>query len=389
MPGVIKPPIFGLVYKATNTINGKVYIGITSGTLKDRISKHVSVSRTIPKYRYYFQNAMNKYGPDAFLWEVVEECFSEKELDEKERFYIKQYQSNIPQKGYNLTSGGGRSHPLEIEHRERISAANKGRKFTQERCDKISKALTGLKKSAEANANNARAKERPVQQLDKDGNVICEYPSLSAAARAHDTHNASISRVCTGKGKSCAGWGWRFAGEAKAKPRSCASEETKKIMSDRQKGRKATEKTKLKMSKLMMGHDGYNRKAILKLDLDGNILEEFSSVSEAAEKCGLGLKSISLVCRGEQTTPHGGFMWRFKNEDDFRMERKHGPENKQERAVVWLDTEGTILGEFPSIAEASRKSGVGYSSISKTCGGSLKTGGGFIWKYKEEAPKND
>jgi group I intron endonuclease len=97
--------INGIIYKATNTINGKVYIGQTVKTLEIRIIGHLSSSRSGKYPSNYFFRAMNKYGEDAFQWEEIDQADTNAELDEKEVYWIKFYNAN-GEGGYNLTDGG-------------------------------------------------------------------------------------------------------------------------------------------------------------------------------------------------------------------------------------------------------------------------------------------
>ena len=100
----------GLIYKITNDINNKVYIGQTTLTLDQRFRTHIhdcmSGKSHIEKRPLY--EAMLKYGVQHFQIELLEEVVDEL-LDEKEIFYIKQYNSYIGfpnSNGYNATLGG-------------------------------------------------------------------------------------------------------------------------------------------------------------------------------------------------------------------------------------------------------------------------------------------
>lgn len=93
----------GKIYKYTNLINGKIYIGQTKQTLKQRDYKH----QTQLKDNTYFHRAMKKYGRQNFSLELVEDHIPFKQLDEKEKFYIDFFESFYATgKGYNLTQGG-------------------------------------------------------------------------------------------------------------------------------------------------------------------------------------------------------------------------------------------------------------------------------------------
>ena len=98
----------GYIYKITNKINQKVYIGKTLKNIQSRWKEHCrdykkSRCETRPLY-----NAMNKYGIENFCIEELE-CCPDNIIDEREKFWIKQYNSYIGfvnSQGYNATLGG-------------------------------------------------------------------------------------------------------------------------------------------------------------------------------------------------------------------------------------------------------------------------------------------
>jgi len=95
----------GYIYKITNTINNKVYIGMTKGRVIDRWGEHKTSSKFL---NYPIYVAMRKYGLENFVYETIEEC-DELNLQEREIFWISYYNSYLGA-GYNCTKGGdGRS----------------------------------------------------------------------------------------------------------------------------------------------------------------------------------------------------------------------------------------------------------------------------------------
>lgn len=94
----------GYIYKITNVINEKVYIGQTSKTIQERFAAHISKAKQ--KVNRYLYDAMNHYGYENFIIEEIEECSNDK-LDEREIYWINFYQSTLKEKGYNMTIGGG------------------------------------------------------------------------------------------------------------------------------------------------------------------------------------------------------------------------------------------------------------------------------------------
>lgn len=136
-----------LVYKIINLTNEKVYIGKTID-LANRKKKH--------RYHYqkgtnrYLYDAMRKYGITHFKYEVIEYCDSESEMNEREIFWISNYNSNNKKFGYNMTTGGDGGDVYsslpparQKEMGRRISEANTGRKVSSETRKKIGDAHRG------------------------------------------------------------------------------------------------------------------------------------------------------------------------------------------------------------------------------------------------------
>lgn len=89
-----------IIYKATNKNNNKVYVGITTDCSlesRKRNHKHVALSG---KSNTPFHRALRK-EPDAFVWEIIEQCETWEQLTEREIFWIEKYKANNPKYGYN------------------------------------------------------------------------------------------------------------------------------------------------------------------------------------------------------------------------------------------------------------------------------------------------
>lgn len=89
------------IYKISNKINEKVYIGLTTNTIKERWRQHCQTAKSNSRPLYC---AMRKYGIENFYIEEIDAAETLPELGQLERKYIKQYNSQI--NGYNLTAGG-------------------------------------------------------------------------------------------------------------------------------------------------------------------------------------------------------------------------------------------------------------------------------------------
>jgi group I intron endonuclease len=121
------------IYKITNTINNKIYIGqVYNKTIYDRFARHIKEAS--PTHPILLDRAIYKYGGNNFIIEQIDEATTLSELNEKEKYWIKYYNSTNRNIGYNLTPGGngGNTYLNKTEDelkqiKEKISKANKGK----------------------------------------------------------------------------------------------------------------------------------------------------------------------------------------------------------------------------------------------------------------------
>lgn len=138
-----------IIYKATNLINNKIYIGKTVLSLEQRIKNHLKKSKT--NKRIYFHKAIHKYGIENFKWEIIYNSSSLKDLNEKEIYYINYYRKNKNNKIYNITNGGSggdtlSNHPNKKNICKKIGKSQRGKPkppFTEEHKKNIGNAHRG------------------------------------------------------------------------------------------------------------------------------------------------------------------------------------------------------------------------------------------------------
>lgn len=165
------------VYKITNLVNGKLYIGKTNN-INNRWNSHCSEANLCRK-RYPLYLAMKKYGVENFKIEMLETLENEEKCFQRETYWIEFFKTNIVKYGhdfgYNLSDGGegpsghkdtpeqkkrksirqtgnnnnfyGKTHSKES--RKRISDARKGKSISDDAKKKISEKLRGKPKSEE------------------------------------------------------------------------------------------------------------------------------------------------------------------------------------------------------------------------------------------------
>lgn len=147
-----------IVYLATNKINGKQYVGLTSLSLEKRKKVHVHDAKYKDKP---FQRALRKYGVDGFEWSILRKCRTEKSLGKWERYFIRKF--GTYGNGYNANKGGVYhtekglqrlrtslsekmlGHKMSLETKRKIGDAIRGRKHTDDARLKMSKFHKGKK----------------------------------------------------------------------------------------------------------------------------------------------------------------------------------------------------------------------------------------------------
>lgn len=118
-----------VIYKITNNLNGKIYIGQTTQDLFRRFCQHCSAKTIIG-------SAIRKYGKENFTIELISEVSTLQELNTKEEELIKKFNSLAPS-GYNAAYGGDNRRQTK-ESRYKLSMAQLGRKHTEETKRKLS-----------------------------------------------------------------------------------------------------------------------------------------------------------------------------------------------------------------------------------------------------------
>lgn len=218
----------GYIYKITNLINQKSYIGLTHRTPELRWKEHINTVYREKGRRHHLHNAILKYGPENFEFKILEEV-SEDELNNREKYWIKYY--NTYDNGYNETLGG--EGVVKYNYNDFIKLWDEG--FTvdeiAEKCGCIRNTvyyalskIEGWKEEAllrrEENKQEAAilARSNSIDVYDLDGNFISSYSSQREASIALFGNNKNESNICrtikNGKGK-VGNYQFRLSGDKK------------------------------------------------------------------------------------------------------------------------------------------------------------------------------
>lgn len=267
-----------VIYKITNLINNKIYIGETIRSFNKRWQEHKYESLTPGHgYNYHLHCAMRKYGIDNFAIEIIDNCPDEERFIIESK-YIQLYDSTNPDKGYNtVIEGSGRtliSTDAIMEAWSEGLTVNDTAKLLGVHKSTVSKRL---------HANNISDKEiqqrygesvrkrcsKPVLQYDLKGNLINKWPSASSC-KEKGYEQGEISCCCRQEIRIAYGYLWKY------------EDDDRPIQEwiDRANNYQ---------------HAGKPKKPIQQFDLDMNLIAEYPSAADAARA--LGKKDKSNICR--------------------------------------------------------------------------------------------
>lgn len=204
------------IYKATNKINGKSYIG-SDTHWPNRKRDHLCRARIGSDQCPAFHKALRKYGPDSFDWIILYQTTDIINLYEMETYFIKDHCSLVPG-GYNISLDGqhptlGRKHSAETIVKMKkthtgkpaaISGAN--HHWTGRNIKGDKNPFFGKKHSKESNAKNAAAHAKTYKLKSPSGDIV-EIVNLEQFRRDNGWNNSvGLRRVSQGKQKEFKGW---------------------------------------------------------------------------------------------------------------------------------------------------------------------------------------
>ncbi len=174
----------GYIYKITNNINKKMYIGQTSYSLERRWTEHKSCFNKNVQYPLY--RAFRKYGIENFKMELVEKC-NISDLNDREIYWIQFYDTY--KNGYNATLGGEGCRTFNIPEEDIISSykelksVNKVMKKYHCRKEHITDILRNNNIHISSPEELAKSKGCKISRLDLNNNVLEEYECYMDASR--------------------------------------------------------------------------------------------------------------------------------------------------------------------------------------------------------------
>jgi group I intron endonuclease len=203
--------MYGIIYKATNKVNGKVYIGQTKNSLKTRMASH-KYSAEKKNSKGHFHKAIRKYGWINFEWETLCNCSSLEELHIKEIQYIEYFDCHSPNnKGYNMTKGGDFNAMLDpdIRRRQKESLQISMKAFCGENNvmkrpevkENHKKAIIKLTQSESWKDSNAKSQQklRNVYEITFPDYTVEIVSGLTTFCKLHNLQQSKMSSVANGE----------------------------------------------------------------------------------------------------------------------------------------------------------------------------------------------
>lgn len=201
----------GYIYKITNQLNQKSYIGQTKQPIEVRWEAHIwAAFRKEDDNRYYLHRAIHKYGVENFKFEIIEEV-PNTELDEREIYWIAYYHTyrydKLGNQSYNLTRGGKGNWKYEpevlinafIEHHEHLT----------ETCKDIGCSQPTLIKVLKEKELHGKGSMQPIYQISlEDGSIIKKYNSMVEAQSMMNIKTTALWEAIHGLQKTAAGYAW-------------------------------------------------------------------------------------------------------------------------------------------------------------------------------------
>lgn len=279
------------IYKITNKLNNKIYIGQTIRTVEKRWKQHLYCYERLNSNNYLY-NAMKKHGVENFTIEELEECKDEDRF-KRETCYIIKYNSMYPN-GYNLIlSQNSSDYPLELIELM-LNDWDNGFCFNEiAKKWKLNEKTVSeyLKKHGISEEQILKRKadivqihcSKKVYHYTINGILIDEWWSASEVERVLNLNRATISKCCTGKILTAFGDIWLY-------DKDCLKERLEKIK---------------KVNKI-----GRNKKEILQLNEKGDVINIYESASAAGRAFGKSHAGIASAARRNGIAY--GFYWKYR-----------------------------------------------------------------------------
>lgn len=293
------------IYKIVNLVNGKRYIGQTTKTFNSRYNfKGEGIERVLGylefrenkadfyNEKFYYNDhllkAIRKYGVENFEVKIIDTADNIKDLNIKEMYWIKHFQSNV--NGYNHCDGGGNNKGWKMSEttKEHLSKIRKGR-FVGKDNPNYGKthSIETRNKMSEARKGKLTGSESPKARQVINLDTLEVFETMTTACEKYNISSGNLTNVCQrqergthGTRKLAGGYRWMYYDEY------------------------------LEKGDIVGEYKNAHHKAVINIDT-GKI---FNTIREASDYYNIDSSSIAKTCKGRFKTS-GGYRWEYYNKE--------------------------------------------------------------------------
>ena len=257
--------MYGFIYITTNKINGMKYIGQKQydkgGKWKSYLGSGIHLKR-----------AINKYGKDNFVKEIIEECETKEELDSQEIYWISFYDAVNSENFYNIANGGDGGNTIAG--------------YSEEQMEEYKQRKSILHKQTAPKGEDAPRSKLTKKEVEEIIKRLLNNDFNLDIARDYNVSSGTIDDIRQHKT-------WVSL--------------TKDIEFDDISTRKRPR----------------GSKPIIQYDLFGNFIKRWDNARRIQDETGISYKQISQVCNGDKRMSHN-FVWRFEGDkfDKYPIDKK-------------------------------------------------------------------
>lgn len=263
--------------------NGKRYFGQTKRTLEERFGKNGTNYKDSP----FLWNAIQKYGWENISHILIKDNLTKEEANKYEMAYIKSYKTYDKNYGYNLTLGGDGNNQYDYQNIYDLWLSNLSIKEIAQQLDCSPKTVRialnsyGISGKERISKSAGKYHSFPIYQYTMNGEFLSSYNSISEAEKITNIPHTNIIKVLQNKRRSAGGYRWS--------------------------------KEKVEKLPIYIYQSENKIKVVKQYTLEGLLLKEFSSASQAAiAVTGKpdGGSAIGKVCKGQARTAYG-YRWSY------------------------------------------------------------------------------
>lgn len=367
------------VYKHTSKIDGRAYIGITRVGVIDRWKNGCGYKKNT-----YFWRYIQKYGWDSLTHEILYDNLSEEEAINKEKECIAKWNLTNKEKGFNLDKGGSTNNRFWrdvycIETETEYDGTRIAERETGIPANRICACCNGKRKSAGKDNNGQplhwvysdekhiiaerlkriedKNKLKAITVYDCNKKVIARYSNLNEASAKTGRLQSNIGKDCLYPRKNKKQLIWIYE-------KDFTEEELQRRIE-------------------IVKADYPWQKTVYQYSLQGELIQVYSSVKQAADITKCNMTEISQRCLGNGLTS-GGFIWSYEPKTFTEEELLKVQNSCKHQTILQYTFDMKLVKEYVDGYELSKLLESKYKNIRSVCNRTSESAYGYVWRFKGE-----